>query len=285
MHERPTKNPRDKRYLPVAALDATRRTMVVKDIFASAPPTYDRLNHLLSFRRDIAWRRETVRRMRFPATRAFLDVATGTGDLAIAAALHHPEISVKGVDFAEPMLEVGRRKVLDLGLEERVQLGFGDALALPFPDSSFDVAAIAFGMRNIPDKRRALAEMARVVTPGGLVMVLEFTFAPSRGFRRLYGFYLKKLLPSLARLIVKDTSAYHYLADSILAYPRPEAFDQLMAEAGLSQIEHFALTLGTVYLHIGSAPKVTPKAMPPAASSSRTSPDDGEAGGSVGGAA
>lgn len=254
MHEPSAGEIRDKRYLPVSALDAARRTMVVKDIFASAPPTYDRLNHFLSLRRDLAWRREVVRRMRFPSTSAFLDVATGTADLAIEAAVRHPGIRVEGVDFSEAMLEVGRQKVQKRGLEERVRLRYGDALALPYPDARFDVSAVAFGMRNIPDKIGALREMARVTAPGGQVMVLEFTFAPVRGFRTIYRFYLKKVLPALASLIVKDTSAYHYLADSIMAYPDPASFDALMAEAGLAAVEHFGLTLGSVYLHIGYKP-------------------------------
>jgi demethylmenaquinone methyltransferase/2-methoxy-6-polyprenyl-1,4-benzoquinol methylase len=245
----------DKRYLPVSALDATRRTMVVKDLFASASPTYDRLNHLLSFRRDVAWRREVVRRMRFFSTHAFLDVATGTGDLAVEAARRFPAITVKGVDFVEEMLVVGRQKIDAQGLGDRISLEYGDALALPFPGATFDVSAIAFGMRNIPDSPRALREMARVTVPGGQVMVLEFTFAPARGFRWLYGFYLRNILPRFARLVVRDTSAYHYLADSILAYPHPDAFDSLMVQAGLVQVQHFALTLGTVYLHVGCTPR------------------------------
>jgi demethylmenaquinone methyltransferase/2-methoxy-6-polyprenyl-1,4-benzoquinol methylase len=251
MHERQGDKARDKRYLPVSILDAERRTMVVKELFDSASPTYDRLNRLLSFRRDVAWRRRTVALMHFFSTRAFLDVATGTADLAIEAAKAYPDIAVTGVDFVEAMLDVGKRKVEAENLAGRVRLSYGDATALPFPDASFDVAAIAFGMRNIPDKSRALGEMARVTAPGGMVMVLEFTFAPARGFRMLYRFYLKKVLPALARLIVRDTSAYHYLADSIMAFPVPEAFDKLMAEAGLCRIEHIGLTLGTVYLHIG----------------------------------
>jgi len=241
----------DKRYPPVSTLDAKRLTMVVKEIFSSVPPTYDRLNHLLSFRRDVVWRRETVRRMHFFSTHAFLDVATGTADLAIEAALRNPKVAVTGVDFVDAMLDVGRQKVQVRGLQERISLQYGDALSLPFPDGSFDVTAVAFGMRNIPDRLRALREMARVTAPGGQVMILEFTFAPVRGFRSLYGLYLKKVLPGFARLAVRDTSAYHYLADSIMDYPDPEAFDSLMNQAGLVVVQHFPMTLGTVYLHVG----------------------------------
>jgi demethylmenaquinone methyltransferase/2-methoxy-6-polyprenyl-1,4-benzoquinol methylase len=254
MHDRSPGDPAAKRYLPVSALDEARRTMVVKDLFSSASPTYDRLNHLLSFRRDVAWRREVVRRMRFFSTNAFLDVATGTGDLAIEAALHHPGVAVTGVDFVEEMLDVGRQKLAVRGLQGRIRLEYGDALSLPFAGATFDVCAVAFGMRNIPDNLRALQEMARVTVPGGQFMVLEFTFAPARGFRWLYGFYLRNLLPRVAGLVVRDTSAYHYLADSIMAYPQPDAFDSLMARAGLVEVQHFAMTLGTVYLHVGRTP-------------------------------
>ena len=243
-----------KRYLPVSALDAAHRTMVVKDLFSSASPTYDRLNHLLSFRRDVAWRRETVKRMRFFSTRAFLDIATGTGDLAIEAAVRHPDVAVTGVDFVEEMLVVGRQKVEARGLDGRVRLQWADALSLPFGPAAFDVTAMAFGMRNIPDSLRALQEMARVTVPGGQVMILEFTFAPARGLRWLYGFYLRNVLPRFARLVVRDTSAYHYLADSILAYPQPDAFDSLMQKAGLVDVQHFGMTFGTVYLHTGCTP-------------------------------
>jgi demethylmenaquinone methyltransferase/2-methoxy-6-polyprenyl-1,4-benzoquinol methylase len=111
MHERQGDKARDKRYLPVSILDAKRRTMVVKELFDSASPTYDRLNRLLSFRRDVAWRRRTVTLMRFFSTRAFLDVATGTADLAIEAAKAYPDIAITGVDFVEAMLDVGKRKV------------------------------------------------------------------------------------------------------------------------------------------------------------------------------
>jgi demethylmenaquinone methyltransferase/2-methoxy-6-polyprenyl-1,4-benzoquinol methylase len=242
------------RYPPVADLDAQERIRVVKDIFTTAHQTYDLANHVLSFRRDLGWRRAAVRRMRFFDTRRFLDVATGTADLAIEVAGRHPEVLVTGVDFAEPMLDVGRRKVERRGLAERVSLAYGDALDLPFPDGHFDVSAMAFGLRNIPDKARALREMSRVTAAGGQVMILEMTFAPSPIFRSLYRFYLTKTLPSLARLVVGNAAPYYYLADSILKFPPPLAFDEVMRGSGLLDVEHFALTFGTAYIHIGRAP-------------------------------
>lgn len=245
---------KDRKYPPVAGMSAAERTAVVQDIFTTVHDRYDFLNHLLSLRRDVGWRQAAVLRMRFPRARRFLDVATGTGDLAIAAARRWPGITVTGVDFAAPMLEVGRRKVSEAGLASRVELRQADALALPFPDASFDVSAIAFGMRNIPDKPRALREMRRVTVPGGQVMVLEMTFAPAPMFRPLYHFYLVRVLPRLARLFARNGAGYHYLSDSIRAFPAPAAFAALMREAGLREVTWHGLTFGSAYLHVGLVP-------------------------------
>jgi demethylmenaquinone methyltransferase/2-methoxy-6-polyprenyl-1,4-benzoquinol methylase len=239
------------RYPLVAEMTAEDQTGVVKDIFTTVHGRYDFLNHLLSLRRDVGWRDVAIKRMRFPKTRYFLDIATGTADLAIAAALRYPEVSV---DFAAPMLEVGRRKIRDAGLDGRIALLEGDALALPFPDRSFDVSAVAFGMRNIPDKIRALKEMSRVTVPGGQVMVLEMTFAPDPLFRPLYSFYLGQVLPRLARLFARNGATYFYLGDSIRHFPAPPELASLMRQAGLESVSWHRLTFGTAYLHVGRVP-------------------------------
>ncbi|MGA2976840.1 MAG: class I SAM-dependent methyltransferase [Spirochaetia bacterium] len=245
---------RAKRYPPMQALTAARHRGVVRDIFTTSSSRYDLLNHLLSFRRDVGWRRVAVERMRFSRGNRLLDVATGTADLAIAAAHRHPRIHVVGIDFAAPMLAVGRRKVGDAKLAGRIRLLEGDALALPFPDGSFDVSAMAFGMRNMPDKPGALREMARVTAPGGQVMVLEMTFAPNRLFRPAYGFYLRRILPRVARLFQRNVALYYYLGDSIRHFPPPHAFAALMRQAGLEPVTYHRLTFGTAYLHIGRTP-------------------------------
>jgi demethylmenaquinone methyltransferase/2-methoxy-6-polyprenyl-1,4-benzoquinol methylase len=242
------------RYPRMEELTPTGQTRVVREIFTTGHERYDLLNHLLSFRRDIGWRAATVKKMRFARTMKFLDVATGTADLAIAAAHQYPHIRVTGLDFAAPMLDIGRRKVTAEGLEERVSLVEGDALSLPFPDGSFDVAAVAFGMRNMPDRRRALGEMARVTVPGGQVMILEMTFAPAPVFRPLYGFYLSRILPGIARLFKGNPATYHYLADSIRHLPSPQDLGVLMTETGLQDVTFTSLTFGVAYLHIGRAP-------------------------------
>lgn len=243
-----------RRYQSVSVMNEEQRKLVVRDIFSNYHRTYDLANRVLSLRRDVAWRRFALRRMSFGPGGRFLDVATGTADLAIMAARAFPDIRVDGIDFAEPMLEIGRSKVERRGLGARISLARADALDLPYPDASFDVCAIAFGMRNIPDMGRALREMARVTIPGGLVMVLEMSAALAPLIRAPYLFYLNKILPSLGRLVAGDEAAYLYLAESIMRHPGPGAFAETMGSAGLVGVEALRLTWGAAYLHIGRAP-------------------------------
>jgi demethylmenaquinone methyltransferase / 2-methoxy-6-polyprenyl-1,4-benzoquinol methylase len=245
----------ERRYPPMTALTRRGHAEVVRDIFTTSHGRYDFLNHLLSLRRDVGWRDVTIARMRFGQTDRFLDVATGTADLAIAAARRWPGIGVTGVDFAAPMLDVGRRKIEAAGLEGRIELREGDAMSLPFPDASFDVTAVAFGLRNIPDRLGALREMKRVTVPGGQVMVLEMTFWPARAFRPLYGVYLRRILPAVARIFARNPRTYYYLADSIRHFPAPQALRDLMEQAGLGPVTYQGLTFGTAYLHIGRVPR------------------------------
>ncbi len=234
--------------------DAERIGMV-KEIFSTVTDRYDFLNHFLSLRRDVGWRRFTVKKMSFDSTHRFLDVATGTADLAIGAALRHPRIDVVGLDFMKEMLDVGQRKVSGAGLSKRIQLLRGDALSLPFPDGSFDVAGIAFGIRNIPDRLRALSEMARVVVPGGKIMVLEMAFTPGWFSNLIYHTYLNRLLPRIAKRFSLNPRAYYYLADSIMNFPPPDKFSALMRGTGMADIETHKLTCGATYLYIGRKPR------------------------------
>jgi len=249
------------RYSPVRKMSDAERIRTVKEIFSTVTGKYDFLNHFLSLRRDIAWRRFAARKMRFFRTDRFLDVATGTADLAIQAARKHPSIRVTGLDFVQAMMNLGLMKIANKGLSDRVRLLRGDALALPFPDHCFDVAAIAFGIRNIPDKSRALKEMRRVVVPGGQVMVLEMTFPRNSLFQGFYHLYLNRILPRIAGAFSNNPAAYEYLADSIMNFPDPKAFSRQMEEAGLVQVEKYPLDFGVTYLHIGVNPS------PPSSSS------------------
>jgi len=228
--------------------------MLVKEIFSTITVRYDFLNHFLSLRRDIAWRRFAVEKMHFARTNRFLDVACGTGDLSIGVALNHPSIMITGIDFVAEMLRVGKNKVRQKGLSDRLILLQSDARQLPFADNSFDVAAIAFGIRNIPDRMEALKEMLRVTGPGGQVMVLEMIFMQNRLFKLFYYLYLNHLLPLLAKIFSKNAAAYHYLADSIMNFPTPTVFVQMMKDAGMKNVKKYPLTFGVTYLFVGEKP-------------------------------
>jgi len=243
--------PARQQYPPVAEATDAEHLSMVREIFSTITGRYDSLNHLLSLGRDIAWRRSAVRKMRFFRTYQLLDVATGTADMAIDAARRHPSIRVTGLDFVREMMDVGRGKIEKNHLSERIRLIMGDALDLPFHDNSFDVAGMAFSVRNIPNKTRALREMVRVVVPGGQVMVLEMTFPRSRLLGGIYHAYLNRMLPTLARTLSPNPAAYSYLADSIMNFPSPENFAGLMSEAGIKNVEKFPLTLGITHLYVG----------------------------------
>lgn len=247
-----------KRYPPVHEMTPSEQVGLVREVFATIPRRYDFLNRFFSLRRDVAWRRFAVRKMRFFRTMRFLDVATGTADLSVETARRHPPVRVAGLDFVREMMTVGVQKIRRHKMTDRISLIQGDALSLPFEDNSFDVAAIAFGIRNIPDRRRALQEMKRVVVSGGQVMALEMNFPRHRLFRRFYDLYLNRALPRMARLFSRNPAAYCYLGDSIKEFPSPEQFARLMAEAGLAGIEKYALTLGITYLYIGFKPEQKP---------------------------
>lgn len=243
-----------RKYPPVNTTTDQARIGMVKEIFSTVTGRYDFLNHFLSLRRDVAWRRFAAKKMHFFRTNRYLDVACGTGDLAIAVIHEHPKITVSGIDFVIEMVQAGKAKVEKMGLTNKVMLMEGDALNIPFDDNTFDVTGIAFGIRNIPDKKRALQEMLRVTVPGGQVMVLEMTFIRNWFFKFLYYIYLHYSLPLFAKIFSTNPAAYHYLADSIRNFPTPEKFVQIMEETGMVNVEKYPLTFGVTWLHIGKKP-------------------------------
>jgi demethylmenaquinone methyltransferase / 2-methoxy-6-polyprenyl-1,4-benzoquinol methylase len=157
-----------------------------------------------------------------------------------------------GVDFVQEMIDLGRLKIEERRLSDRIRILRGNALNLPFRTGSFDVVGIAFGIRNIPDKVKALQEMSRVLVPGGQVMILEMTLPRGRLFRRPYSIYLNRVLPRIARIFSQNPAAYAYLADSIMNFPAPDAFAAIIEKAGLRNVEKYPLTFGTTYLHMAT---------------------------------
>ena len=220
-------------------------------MFDNIAPKYDLLNHTLSVNIDRIWRRRVVNEVRRAKPRRILDVATGTGDLAIAMARRIRDVQVLGVDLSEQMLVVAHRKVEARGLDNRIVLDRGDAEHLAVADASVDVATVAFGVRNFGDLAAGLRELARTIKPGGKVVILEFSRPRNRAFRALYEFYSYKILPRIGGLVSRDKRAYEYLPASVGEFPAPEAFLKMMGEAGFSKCRARSQSFGIAQIYIG----------------------------------
>jgi len=220
-------------------------------MFARIAGRYDLLNHLLSGNTDRRWRRQVAKRLGAalaPDARV-LDIACGTGDLALAVLEAAPGARVVGVDFCRPMLELAARKAGRVG--RRVPFVEGDALRLPFADEAFDGVTIGFGLRNLASVEEGLREIRRVLVPGGAAAILEFSRPVVPGFRALFQFYFSRLLPAVGGLLSGSRSAYEYLPDSVRNFPDQERLAALMREAGFEQVSFENLTGGIAALHVG----------------------------------
>ena len=218
----------------------------VKGAFARICKKYSLANHVLSMGTDILWRRKVGRLVAEHKPGRILDVATGTGDLALELQRSCPDADVMGADFCEEMLAIAR----DRGLKESL---VADGLELPFEDDSFDVVTVAFGLRNMSDWKGGLQEMARVLRPSGLLLVLDFSL-PEGLLRRPYAFYLNRILPRIAGLLTGERDAYEYLAGSIERFPSGGAMLDLFSEAGLREQAWKPLTKGIASIYTGKGP-------------------------------
>lgn len=223
----------------------------VREMFDNIAPKYDLLNHTLSMGIDRVWRRRVVGEVRRAKPGRILDVATGTGDLAIAMARRIRDVQVLGVDLSEQMLAVARRKIEARGLDGRIVLDRGDAERLAVADASVDVATVAFGVRNFGDLGAGLRELARTIKPGGKVVILEFSRPRNRVFRALYEFYSYKILPRIGGLVSRDKRAYEYLPASVGEFPAPEEFMAMMARAGFRNCRARSQSFGIAQIYIG----------------------------------
>ncbi len=222
----------------------------VAGMFNNIAGNYDFLNHFLSLNIDKIWRRKLIRFIAQNQPKQILDIATGTGDLAIAALRIHPD-KVHGIDISEGMLAVGQQKITDRKLSDKIILQKGDAENIPFQDDSFDALTVAFGARNFEDLNKGLQEMYRVCRPGGVCAVLEFSMPKHFPVKQLYTFYFKYILPVLGKLVSKDQSAYTYLPESVQAFPQYEAFTARMEAAGFSQCHVKTLSMGIACIYLG----------------------------------
>ena len=223
--------------------------MAIREMFESIAPRYDLLNRLLSAGRDIYWRRFAVGRVLTHRKGLYLDVATGTADVALEMVKQAPSCRVVGLDFAQKMLELARSKMAG----QPIELVRGDALAMPFPDNTFHGSIVAYGVRNFPDRFQGLKEMVRVVKPGGRVVVLEFS-TPSGFLGDAYHLYFHHILPRIGGLLSGNPRAYSYLHESVEAFPPPQVFCDMMAEAGLARIRALPLTFGITICYLGEKP-------------------------------
>lgn len=228
---------------------------IVTEMFDDISSHYDFLNHLLSFQIDKIWRRKTSRVVASHQPTAILDVATGTADLAIRMAKDIPMASIVGVDLSEKMLEIGRQKVKQEQLEQRIKLMTADAKALPFEDNHFDAVTVAFGVRNFEHLEAGIQEMLRVLKNNGLIAILEFSHPKNGIVKGPYRCYSKHILPKVGRAFSKHPEAYSYLPSSIEAFPESGDFVQLLNRLGVDEIKEERFCGGIATLYHGAVQK------------------------------
>ncbi len=219
-------------------------------MFDHIAPKYDFLNHALSFGIDKMWRRKAIRLIAGSSPETILDVATGTGDFAIAA-LKTGAKKITGIDISKEMVAFGQEKIRKLGLEEKISLTTGDSESIQFPDFTFDAATVAFGVRNFENLSRGLSELFRVLKKGGTLCVLEFSNPRQPVVRFVYRLYSKYLMPRIGKLISGDSSAYTYLPESVAEFPDGEKFITFMKNSGFVQIREYRRTFGIATIYIG----------------------------------
>lgn len=242
-----------------------KRETTIRRMFGEIAPTYDRLNHLLSLSIDRWWRRVTVRAVAPQVGDGpILDVCTGTGDLALAYDRAAGGcVPIVGADFCRPMLTLGRAKGTTAGAAERLIFVEADAQHLPFPDDSFQIVCVAFGLRNVTDTDRGLREMTRVCRPGGRVAVLEFSQPRFRPFRAVYDWYFARVLPKIGQWLSRSPQqAYTYLPASVGEFPCGAALAERLTAAGLAEVVFQPLTFGIATLYVGRKNVCSAERMP-----------------------
>lgn len=226
----------------------------VEEMFNQISPKYDLLNHVLSANIDKLWRKKAINLLIPWQPELILDVATGTADFAIAATAIKGA-RVFGIDISEGMLDVGRIKIFKKGLEERIELIKADSEKLPFKNDTFDAAIVGFGVRNFENLKTGLNEIKRVLKPGGVFYILEFSKPAKSPYKQIYQVYFTKILPLIGRMVSKDSNAYTYLPESVNEFPDGDKFLTILAEVGFVESKYFLQTFGIASIYETQKPK------------------------------
>ena len=239
------------RITPYVSTEQENKASQVERMFDGIAHRYDFLNHFFSLGIDVLWRKRCVRLLRRERPKRMLDVATGTADFAIEAVRMGLDVQVTGVDISAGMLDVGRTKIAARGWNDRIELIQGDSVALPFEADAFDVFTVAFGVRNFEDLQGGLKDMLRVLKPGGLGLVLEFSKPRRFPIKQVFGLYFKHIMPTVGKWVSKDPAAYTYLPESVDAFPEGNDFLDQMTLAGYTDVKAQRLTGGIATIYTG----------------------------------
>ena len=234
---------------PYNSGDASKKEEVA-EMFDNISKRYDFLNHFLSLGIDKLWRRKAVRQLKDLRPKRILDLATGTGDFAIAALKLNPD-EVVGVDISQGMLDMGIQKMKKRGHDKIVKMQLADSEKLPFEDASFDARTVGFGVRNYENLEKGLSDMLRILRPGGKAVILEFSKPKKFPIKQVFGFYSKRVIPFLGKLISKDKRAYAYLPESVEAFPEGTDFETIMTKLGYKEVNSILLSGGIATIYMG----------------------------------
>lgn len=223
----------------------------VTQMFDTISGSYDGLNRVISFGIDVKWRKKVLKLVAAKNPDRILDIATGTGDLAILMAQTNAR-EITGLDISEGMLEVGRKKIDAKHLNSKITMVQGDSENLPFTDNYFDAITVAFGIRNFETLEKGLAEILRVLKPGGIFVILETSVSVKFPFKQGYAFYTKYILPAIGRLFSKDRQAYAYLSESASVFPYGEMLNNILRKTGFIEVKHMPQTFGVATIYSAS---------------------------------
>jgi demethylmenaquinone methyltransferase / 2-methoxy-6-polyprenyl-1,4-benzoquinol methylase len=242
-----------KQVLPYKDKKSSKKTQV-RQMFDGISPQYDLMNRIISGGIDIKWRKNVVSMLIEKQPEKILDVATGTGDLAIAL-LQTKATEIIGIDISEGMLDIGKQKVRNNQWDQKIKMQIGDSENIDYPDDYFDAATVAFGVRNFENLDKGLSEILRVLRPGGDLIILETAVPNNYLLRQFYHLYTQFIMPVIGNLFSKDKSAYQYLSDSAAAFPFGKAFNNILAKNGFIEIEDIPQTLGVASIYRAQKPE------------------------------